>query len=98
MYRCKKCQSKRALLNLHTFDKIPMHKQQNRVLNHLQILRIAVSFPSGPCKIVTQKSVHELNGVRVCFSSEMFGRGDEIVGTPMVRCIKFYINMANFIC
>ena len=74
-----------------------MHKQQKRVLNHLQILRIAVGFSGKSRKIVTQKSVHALDGICVCFSSEMFGRVDEIVGMPMVRCIKFCINMANFI-
>ena len=75
-----------------------MHKQQKRVLNHLKILRIAVGFLGKSRKIVTQKSVHALNGVCVCFSSEMFGRVDEIVGMPIIRCIKFYINMTNFIC
>ena len=75
-----------------------MHKQQKRVLNHLQILRVAVGFSGKSREIVTQKPIHALNGVRVCFSSEMFGRGDEIVGTPMVRRIKFCVNMANFIC
>ena len=75
-----------------------MHKQQKRVLNHLQILRITVGFSGKSRKIVTQKSVYALNGVRVCFSSEMFGRVDEIVGMPMVRRIKLRVNMANFIC
>ena len=73
-----------------------MHKQQKRVFNHLQILRIAVVFSGKSRKIVTQKSVHALNGVRVCFSSEMFGRGDEIVGMPMVRCVKPCADMPNF--
>ena len=57
-----------ALLNFHTFNKIPMHKQQKRVLNHLQTLRIAVSFSGEPGKIVTQQPVHALDGVRVCLS------------------------------
>ena len=34
---------------------------------------------------MTQKSVHALDGVHVCFSSEMLGWVDEIVGMPMVR-------------
>ena len=89
---------KKELLNLHTSNEIPVHKQQKRVLNHLQILRIAVGFSGNSRKIVTQKSVHALNGVRVCISSEMFGSVDENTGMPMVRCIKFCINMANFIC
>ena len=73
-----------ALLNFHTFNKIPMHKQQKGVVNHLQILRIAVGFSGKPCKMVAQQPVHALDGVCVCFSSEMFGLGDEIVGMPMV--------------
>ena len=75
-----------------------MHKQQKRVLNHLQILRIAEGFSGKSRKIVTQKSVHVLDGVRVRFSGEMFGRVDEIVGRPMVRRIKLCVNMASFIC
>ena len=75
-----------------------MHKQQKRVLNHLQIFRIAVGFSGKSRKIVTQKSVHALNGICVCFSSEMFGRVDEIVSMTMVGCIKIHVNMANFIC
>ncbi len=47
---------------------------------------------------MTQQPVNSLNGVRVCFSSEMFGRVDEIVDMPMVRRIKFCVNIANFIC
>ncbi len=47
---------------------------------------------------MTQQPVHAFDGICVCFSSERFGRGDEIVGTPMVRCIKSRGNMANFIC
>ena len=89
---------KEALLNFHTLDKIPMHKQQKRVLNHLQALRIAVGFSGEPSEIVTQKPVHALDGVRVCFSSEMLGWVDEIVGMPIIRRIKFCVNMANFIC
>ena len=85
-----------ALLNFHTPNKIPVHKQQKRVLNHLQILRIAVGFSGKSRKIVTQKSVHALDDVRVCLLSEMFGWVDEIVGTPMIRCIKFCVNMTNF--
>ena len=46
---------------------------------------------------MTQQPIHALDGVRVCFSSEMFCGGDEIVGMPMVRCIKSCVNMANFI-
>ena len=87
-----------ALLNFNTPNEISMHKQQKRVLNHLQILRIAVGFSGKPRKIVTQKSVQALNGVRVCFASEMFGMSDDIAGMPMVRCVKFCINMARFIC
>ena len=45
---------------------------------------------------MTQKSVHALDGICVCFSSEMFCWGDEIIGMPMVRCVKFSVNMANF--
>ncbi len=33
----------------------------------------------------------------VCFSRETFGRVDEIVGMPMMSCIKLCVNMANFI-
>ena len=87
-----------ALLNFDTPNKISMHKQQKRVLDHLQILRIAVGLSSKSRKIVTQKSVHALDGVRVCFSSEMLGWVDEIVGMPIIRRIKFCVNMANFIC
>ncbi len=75
-----------------------MHKQQKRVLNHLQIFRIAVGFSGKPRKVVTQHPVHALDGIGMSFSSEMFGQVDEIVGTPMVRRIKFCINMADFIC
>ena len=46
---------------------------------------------------MTQQPIHALDGVRMCFSSEMFCGGDEIVGTPMVRRIKFCVNMANFV-
>ena len=87
-----------ALLKLDMRKRMSVDKQQKRVLNHLQILRIAEGFSGKSRKIVTQKPIHALNGVCVCFSSEMFGWVDEIVGMPMVRCIKFRINMANFIC
>ena len=46
---------------------------------------------------MTQQPIHALDGVRVCFSSEMFCGGDEIVYMPMVRRIKSCVNMANFI-
>ena len=46
---------------------------------------------------MTQKSVHALDGICVCFSSERFGRVNEIVGMPMIRCIKLCVNIANFI-
>ena len=61
-----------------------MHKQQKRVFNHLHILRITVSFSGKSCKIVAQQPANALYGICVCFSSEMFGRVDKIVGTPMV--------------
>ena len=79
-------------------SKIPMYKQQKRVFKHQQALRIAVGFSGEPSKIVTQKSVHVLDGVRVCFPREMFGRLDEIVGMPMIRRIKLGVNMTNFMC
>ena len=85
-----------ALLNFHIFNKPPMHKQHKIVLDHLQALRIAVGFSDKSRKIVAQQPVHSLDGVRVCFSSERFGWVDEIVCAPMVRCIKAYVNMANF--
>ena len=46
---------------------------------------------------MTQQPVNVLDGVCVCFSSEMFCGGDEIVGMPMVWRIKPCVNMANFI-
>ncbi len=61
-----------------------MHKQQERVLNHLQIFRIAVGFSGKSRKIVTQKSVHPLNSVGVRFSDEMFRWVNKFVGMPMV--------------
>ena len=85
------------MINFDTFNKIPMHKQQKRVLDHLQAFRIAVSFSSKSRKIMTQQPIHALDGVRVCFSSEMFCEGNEIVCMPMVRRIKSCVNMANFI-
>ena len=66
------------------FDRILMHKQQDRVPDHLQAFRIAVSFSGKSRKVVTQKPIHALDGICVCFSNEMFGRVDEIVGMPMV--------------
>ena len=88
----------KALLNFHTSDKIPVHKQKKRVHNHLQILRVAVGFSGKSRKIVPQKSVHALDVICVCFSSEMFCRIGEIVGIPMIRRIKFCVNIANFTC
>ena len=73
-----------------------MHKQQKRVLNHLQALWKAVGFSGKHRKIVTQKSVHAIDGICVYFSSEMFCRVDEIVGMPMSSRIKLRVNMANF--
>ena len=61
-----------------------MHKQQKRVLNHLQIIRIAVDFSDKSCKIVAQKPVHALNSVGVCFSDEMFRWVNKFVGMSMV--------------
>ena len=46
---------------------------------------------------MTQKPVRSLDGIQ-CFSSEMFGWGDELIGVPMVRCIKFCVNTTNSIC
>ncbi len=46
---------------------------------------------------MTQQPIHALDGVRVCFPREVFGRPDEIVGMPMIRRIKPCVNMANFI-
>ncbi len=46
---------------------------------------------------MTQQPVHSLDGVRVCFASEMFGEVDEMVGIPMIRRIKSCIDMTNFI-
>ena len=66
-----------------------MHKQQKRILNHLQILRIAVGLSSKSRKIVTKQPIHALSGVRVCVSNEMFGWVDEVVGVPIVRYVKF---------
>ncbi len=86
-----------VLLNFHTFNKAPMHKQQERVLNHLQILLIAVGFSGKSCKVVTQQSVHSLDGARVCFPDEMFRWVNKFVGIPMIRCIKFCIDITNFI-
>lgn len=34
----------------------------------------------------------------MCFSDEMFRWINKFVRMPMVRCIKFRVNMANFIC
>ena len=89
--------TKMALRNFHTFNKFPMHKQQKRVLNHLQILRIAVGFSGKSHKIVTQKSVHPINSVGVCFAYEMFRWINKFVGMPMVQCINFCVDMTNFI-
>ncbi len=61
-----------------------MHKQQERVLNHLQIFRITVGFSGKSRDVVTQQPVHSLDSVRVCFSAEMFCRVDNFVDTPMV--------------
>ena len=63
---------KRVLLNFHIFDKIPMHKQLKRVLNHRQILRVAVGFSGKSHKIVTQKSVHALDGIVCAFLTRCF--------------------------
>ena len=73
-----------------------MHKQQKRVLNHLQILWIAVGFSGKPRKVVTQQPVHALDGVRVRFADEMFCWCNNFVGMPMVWRIKFGVNMTNF--
>ncbi len=50
-----------------------MHKQQDRVLNHLQILRIAVGFSGEPREIVPQKNLFMRSTVYVCaFSVRCF--------------------------
>lgn len=87
-----------TLLSFHLLNKLTIHKQQESVLNHLQIFRIAVGFSGKFRKIMTQQPIHALDGVRVCFASELFGGDDEIVDTPTVRRIKLCLNMANFIC
>ena len=46
---------------------------------------------------MTQQPIHALDGVRVCFPREVFGRLDEIVGMPVIRRIKPCVNIANFI-
>ena len=72
------------MLILHTLNKIPVNKQQEKVLNHPQIFRIAVDFSGEPRKVVANKVVHALNGVRMRFSDEMFCWVDNFVGMPMV--------------
>ncbi len=78
-----------ALLNFYILNKVLVHKQQESVLDHLQILRIAVDFSGKSSKVATQQPVHVLDSICGCFPSEIFGRVDEIVGTPMIRRIKF---------
>ena len=63
-----------ALLIFHIFDEISMHKQQERVLHHLQTFRVAVGFSGKSCKIMANEAIHALDGVRMCFSGEMSGR------------------------
>ena len=58
---------------------------------------IAVGFSGESSKVVTQQPIHALNGICVCFTSEMFCGGNNIACMPMVRCIKLCVNIANFI-
>lgn len=61
-----------------------MQKQRDRVLNQMQMLRIAVDISDKSLKVVPQKPIQAIGGGGICLADEMFCWGDNFVGMRIV--------------